>query len=101
MPLRTTARITALRPGQSPPPVSTPMRMVWLSLMHRFANAFRYPTGQLAGQVNVARNVPELCSRRRMSGSDITAPAGAHRRSAVPAVKVGGAAEARGGQHAL
>src|SRR5437763_6741479 len=27
MPLRTTARITALRPGQSPPPVSTPMRI--------------------------------------------------------------------------
>src|SRR6478672_8674054 len=26
-PLRTTARITALSPGQSPPPVSTPMRM--------------------------------------------------------------------------
>src|SRR3954471_14171472 len=25
-PLRTTARITALSPGQSPPPVSTPMR---------------------------------------------------------------------------
>jgi hypothetical protein len=25
--LRTIARITALRPGQSPPPVSTPMRM--------------------------------------------------------------------------
>src|SRR6184192_654225 len=28
MPLRTTARITALRPGQSPPPVSTPMRIL-------------------------------------------------------------------------
>ena len=27
MPLRTTARITALRPGQSPPPVSTPNRI--------------------------------------------------------------------------
>src|SRR3954451_377790 len=27
MPLRTTARITALRPGQSPTPVSTPIRM--------------------------------------------------------------------------
>src|SRR5436305_5807121 len=27
MPLRTTARITAFRPGQSPPPVSTPMRI--------------------------------------------------------------------------
>src|SRR5438105_4128525 len=27
MPLRTTARITAFRPGQSPPPVSIPMRM--------------------------------------------------------------------------
>ena len=27
-PLRTTARITAFRPGQSPPPVSTPMRMI-------------------------------------------------------------------------
>src|ERR671917_131062 len=26
MPLRTTARMTALSPGQSPPPVSTPMR---------------------------------------------------------------------------
>src|SRR5487761_1198679 len=26
-PLRTTARITAFRPGQSPPPVSTPTRM--------------------------------------------------------------------------
>src|SRR3954453_23944965 len=26
MPLRTTARMTALRPGQSPPPVSTQMR---------------------------------------------------------------------------
>src|SRR3954470_1136889 len=26
MPLRTTARITAFKPGQSPPPVSTPMR---------------------------------------------------------------------------
>src|SRR4051812_17632614 len=26
-PLRTTARITAFRPGQSPPPVSTPMRI--------------------------------------------------------------------------
>jgi hypothetical protein len=25
--LRTTARITALRPGQSPPPVRSPMRM--------------------------------------------------------------------------
>src|SRR5947207_11149594 len=29
MPLRTTARITAFRPGQSPPPVSTPMRIVF------------------------------------------------------------------------
>src|SRR4051794_14624620 len=28
MPLRTIARITAFRPGQSPPPVSTPMRIV-------------------------------------------------------------------------
>src|SRR2546421_10064636 len=28
MPLRTTARMTALRPGQSPPPVSTPMRIL-------------------------------------------------------------------------
>ena len=28
MPLRTTARMTALRPGQSPPPVRTPMRKV-------------------------------------------------------------------------
>src|SRR3954469_22619799 len=28
MPLRTTARITAFRPGQSPPPVRTPMRIV-------------------------------------------------------------------------
>src|SRR5215207_7750420 len=28
MPLRTTARITALRPGQSPPPVSTPIRVI-------------------------------------------------------------------------
>src|SRR5690242_14810724 len=27
MPLRTIARITAFRPGQSPPPVSTPMRI--------------------------------------------------------------------------
>src|SRR4051794_37174213 len=27
MPLRTIARITAFRPGQSPPPVSIPMRM--------------------------------------------------------------------------
>ena len=27
MPLRTMARMTALSPGQSPPPVSTPMRM--------------------------------------------------------------------------
>src|SRR3954454_20186656 len=27
MPLRTMARITALRPGQSPPPVRIPMRM--------------------------------------------------------------------------
>src|SRR5262249_47309445 len=27
MPLRTMARMTALRPGQSPPPVSTPIRM--------------------------------------------------------------------------
>src|SRR3954452_16572916 len=27
MPLRTIARITALRPGQSPPPVRTPNRM--------------------------------------------------------------------------
>src|SRR3954466_14496791 len=27
MPLRTTARITAFRPGQSPPPVRTPMRI--------------------------------------------------------------------------
>src|SRR5947209_17152317 len=36
MPLRTTARITALRPGQSPPPVSTPMRMlVRLSIPYR------------------------------------------------------------------
>src|SRR5918992_4344876 len=26
IPLRTTARMTALRPGQSPPPVSTPIR---------------------------------------------------------------------------
>src|SRR3954451_10697937 len=29
MPLRTTARITAFRPGQSPPPVSTPMRIAF------------------------------------------------------------------------
>src|SRR3954470_11154470 len=29
MPLRTMARITAFRPGQSPPPVSTPMRIVF------------------------------------------------------------------------
>src|SRR2546430_1276270 len=29
MPLRTIARITAFRPGQSPPPVSTPMRIVF------------------------------------------------------------------------
>src|SRR5437763_15164898 len=36
MPLRTTARITALRPGQSPPPVSTPMRMsIRLSIPYR------------------------------------------------------------------
>src|SRR6266480_4342997 len=27
MPLRTTARMTAFSPGQSPPPVSTPIRM--------------------------------------------------------------------------
>ena len=32
MPLRTTARMTALRPGQSPPPVSTPTRMRILRL---------------------------------------------------------------------
>ena len=30
IPLRTTARITALRPGQSPPPVRMPMRMRFL-----------------------------------------------------------------------
>ena len=35
MPLRTIARITALSPGQSPPPVSTPMRTV-ASSRHRF-----------------------------------------------------------------
>src|SRR5436305_4017659 len=29
MPLRTIARITAFSPGQSPPPVSTPMRIVF------------------------------------------------------------------------
>src|SRR4051794_32582288 len=29
MPFRTMARITAFRPGQSPPPVSTPMRIVF------------------------------------------------------------------------
>ena len=29
-PLRTTARITALSPGQSPPPVSTPIRIFLL-----------------------------------------------------------------------
>src|SRR3989442_1163291 len=29
MPLRTIARITAFRPGQSPPPVSTPMRIAF------------------------------------------------------------------------
>src|SRR5919204_4697315 len=29
MPLRTIARITALSPGQSPPPVSTPIRTAW------------------------------------------------------------------------
>jgi hypothetical protein len=33
--LRTTARMTALRPGQSPPPVSTPIFMLILLFGYR------------------------------------------------------------------
>ena len=36
-----------------------------------------------------------------MSGDEITGTIAAHGRSVGPAVKVGGAAEAPGGQHAL
>ena len=47
MPLRTTARMTPLSPGQSPPPVSTPIRMRDLrvvSSVGRVAPSSRHPT---------------------------------------------------------
>ena len=50
-PLRTTARITALRPGQSPPPVSTPIRMICSSSR---SSVLTWPAG-----------LPQVVTRRR------------------------------------
>src|SRR3954471_8724190 len=44
-PLRTTARITALSPGQSPPPVSTPMRAM-ARILAPASNPRRSPGGE-------------------------------------------------------
>src|SRR3954453_5488494 len=57
MPLRTMARMTALSPGQSPPPVSTPIRMARrlsvYGLRRRLVVGLRQPA-QLAREVPVA-----------------------------------------------
>src|ERR671933_282511 len=45
MPLRTTARMTALSPGQSPPPVSSPMRI----LRPKYPGPGRLPRPRLDG----------------------------------------------------
>src|SRR5918998_1364239 len=63
MPLRTTARMTALRPGQSPPPVRSPIRAIWrgslresdhrpdaVLLLHQLEAAVDLAEGQLVRQ---------------------------------------------------
>src|SRR2546430_13600684 len=55
-PLRTTARITAFNPGQSPPPVSTPTRMATTLVARRLA------------RMAAARAGDETCERERRSG---------------------------------
>src|SRR5665213_2726235 len=51
MPLRTTARMTALRPGQSPPPVRTPTRMARFLQRIREAVADSDSGGQPTGPI--------------------------------------------------
>ena len=71
-PLRTTARMTALRPGQSPPPVSTPTRMVLLMALG---------TGQ--GRARLALSIARRLSNRTRGRGRSTSPERAGRRRAA------------------
>src|SRR3954468_19223000 len=63
MPLRTIARITAFRPGQSPPPVSIPMRMrpgTYIAAAGRpLALALALLAGCGGGQAATTQRVPD------------------------------------------
>src|SRR3954468_20078734 len=63
MPLRTMARITAFRPGQSPPPVSIPMRMrpgTYIAAARRpLALALALVAGCGGGQAATTQRVPD------------------------------------------
>src|SRR5882762_9141928 len=67
IPLRVTARITAFRPGQSPPPVSTPIRMS--SLLIRPARR-RHHVGTAEGVMNWIGAATLATTRVRAHGLD-------------------------------
>src|SRR5687767_13340151 len=80
MPLRTTARMTALRPGQSPPPVRSPIRAIWrgslgesdnrpdpVLLLHQLEAIVDLVEGQLVGEERLHVDVagePAIDQRR-------------------------------------
>ncbi len=59
--MRTTARITALSPGQSPPPVSTPIRIA-----QPYSSMKRWLAGRCGGGWR-AQSVPRSCTARRLA----------------------------------
>ena len=61
---RATARMTAFRPGQSPPPVSTPIR-IDLSLRSVAAVSLRYPARCARAPRRARDRCRRLCRRRR------------------------------------
>src|SRR6267378_6491728 len=72
MPRRTTARITALSPGQSPPPVRMPMRATYPNLFHARVPAQAIARG-LPGLVAAAARAAYGCRHGRLERASAVA----------------------------